>query len=175
MKNNLITIATFGNSVEASLAKQLLESEGIPAFIIDDHTASMAWHLTIALGWIKLKVLQSDVNNAIDILTAVDLIESNTEAPSTGENVPQAETVWHHSSSTNNKSDKILDDAFNAAVIGLFVFPLCIMQLYSLSLLVFLLFTGWKISANRQLKAAVTFLLNLLMITVTWMIFTALV
>ncbi|BAZ15731.1 hypothetical protein NIES4071_76030 [Calothrix sp. NIES-4071] len=175
MNNKLITIATFGNSVEASLAKQLLEAEGIPAFIMDDDTASMAWHLTIALGWIKLKVLQSDVDNAVDILTAVDLIESYNEAPSTSENIPSSETVRRHSSSTNSKSDKILDDAFNAAIIGLFLFPLCVMQLYSLLLLVFLIFTGWKISANRQLKAAVTFLLNLLMITVTWMLITALV
>ncbi|GJD20505.1 hypothetical protein RIVM261_054610 [Rivularia sp. IAM M-261] len=174
MNNNLITIATFGNSVEASLAKQLLEAEGIPAFLMDDDTASMAWHLTIALGWIKLKVLQSDADNAIDILTAVEFINSDTEAPSTDENTPQAETSRRRSS-TKTKSDKILDDAFNAAIIGLFIFPLCIMQLYSLWLLVFLLFTGWKISANRQLKAAITLLLNLLMIAVTWMLVTALV
>lgn len=174
MNNNLITIATFGNSVEASLAKQLLEAEGIPAFLMDDDTASMAWHLTIALGWIKLKVLQSDADNAIDILTAVEFINSDTEAPSTDENTPQAETSRRRSS-TKTKSDKILDDAFNAAIIGLFIFPLCIMQMYSLWLLVFLLFTGWKISANRQLKAAITLLLNLLMIAVTWMLVTALV
>ncbi|BDA66657.1 hypothetical protein CAL7716_008230 [Calothrix sp. PCC 7716] len=174
MNNNLITIATFGNSVEASLAKQLLEAEGIPAFLMDDDTASMAWHLTIALGWIKLKVLQSDADNAIDILTAVEFINPDTEAPSTDENTPQAETSRRRSS-TKTKSDKILDDAFNAAIIGLFIFPLCIMQLYSLWLLVFLLFTGWKISANRQLKAAITLLLNLLMIAVTWMLVTALV
>ncbi|OKH49791.1 hypothetical protein NIES2101_20375 [Calothrix sp. HK-06] len=166
MNNKLVTIATFGNSVEASLAQQLLEAEGIPAFLMDDNTAGVAWHLTIALGWIKLKVMQADVDNAIDILTAVDLHENLQR--------PENEEASRRHSSFTSKNDKILDDAFNAAIIGLFVFPLCVLQLYSLSLLIYLLFTGW-VSSNQQLKAVLTFLLNVLILGITWMIFTALV
>jgi hypothetical protein len=173
MNNKLVTIATFGNSVEATLAQQLLEAEGIPAFLMDDNTANIAWHLTIALGWIKLKVMQTDVDNAIDILTAVNL-EDNLQRSDNEATATTQDELSRRRSSSIIKNDKLLNDAFNAAIIGIFVFPLCILQLYSLSLLIYLLFTGW-VSPNRQLKAVLTFLLNVLMLTITWMIFSALV
>ncbi len=67
---DLITIATFSNSIEAHISRSLLESQGIACFLKDEHTinANPMYHL--ALGGIKLQVWEKDVNEAMSILKA---------------------------------------------------------------------------------------------------------
>jgi len=52
----LITVATFSFPHEAQIAKAKLDSEGIPAFIIDEHTINAQWLYSNALGGVKLQV-----------------------------------------------------------------------------------------------------------------------
>lgn len=65
---DLITIATFSNSIEAHISRSLLESQGIPCFLKDEHTinANPMYHL--ALGGIKLQVWEKDVVNAVTVM-----------------------------------------------------------------------------------------------------------
>ena len=56
MQDMLVTIATFTTLVEASMAKNRLEAEGIRIFLADAETVGMVWHLTSAFGGIKLQV-----------------------------------------------------------------------------------------------------------------------
>lgn len=152
--DELVTIATFTNSIDASLAQQQLKAAGINCLVADEATTNFAWHLSIAVGWIKLKVLRRDVDNAIDILTASDI-----------QFQPFDDTDDDDEFEKLSPADEILERAFRAAVIGLIFFPL---QIYSLWLLATLLFSGWKISRNRYLKAIITIILDLLIILIIW-------
>src|SRR5258708_9819308 len=81
MSQRMLTIATFTNPVEATLAKNRLESAGIKAFLEGQETVAMAWHLTNAFGGIKLQVLEADSEDAIAILGE----NSDAELPHSGE------------------------------------------------------------------------------------------
>lgn len=152
--NDLITIATFSNSIEASLGEQQLKAARISCLLADEATTNFASHLIVAVGWIKLKVRRADINNAIDILTA-------TNIPHQAINDNAGDDEFEQIS----PADETLERAFRCAVIGLIFFPL---QLYSLWLLGVLLFSGWNISRDRYLKAAITIILDVLIITILW-------
>jgi hypothetical protein len=68
MNDEFVTLATFGNALEAEMARNRLEAEGIRALILDRETASMAWHLTQAIGGVKLLVAPADEDRAALIL-----------------------------------------------------------------------------------------------------------
>ena len=68
MHSVLRTVATFEYAHFAHLAKTKLESEGIECFIFDEHTSSMNWFYTNAIGGIKLKVRGEDYERASIIL-----------------------------------------------------------------------------------------------------------
>jgi hypothetical protein len=61
----LITIATFASSPEAYLWKERLEKAGIPCFIFDEH---MAINYSLAVGGVKLKVLEEHAEKALKII-----------------------------------------------------------------------------------------------------------
>ncbi|WP_456445070.1 putative signal transducing protein [Thiolapillus sp.] len=64
----LVTISSFSLPHEANIAKATLESAGIPAFLADEHTIGMNWFYSNALGGVKLKVPQSFVDEAKELL-----------------------------------------------------------------------------------------------------------
>jgi hypothetical protein len=68
---DLVMIAAYNSSPEAQLAKNLLESEGIPAQLADDTTADM-FHLTSPFGEAKLLVPQEHVDRALEILHSAE-------------------------------------------------------------------------------------------------------
>ncbi|MGF1674295.1 MAG: hypothetical protein ACFCUV_11520 [Rivularia sp. (in: cyanobacteria)] len=152
--DELVTIATFTNSIEASLAEQQLKAARIRCILADEATTNFAWHLSVAVGWIKLKVHRADINNAIDILTATNIpfqaFDDDTDDD-------EFEKI--------SPADQTLETAFRSAVIGLIFFPL---QLYSLWLLGVLLLSGWGISRDRYFKAIITIILDILIIFIFW-------
>ena len=64
----LVTVFQSSNSVEVYHKKALLEDQSIQSIIEDEHTNQWAWHLSNALGGIKLKVLEQHQNEAIEII-----------------------------------------------------------------------------------------------------------
>src|SRR6188472_2169238 len=56
MDDDLTTVAVFGDVIEARLALQCLEGEGIQAFLANDALVGTAWHLAGAFGGVKLQV-----------------------------------------------------------------------------------------------------------------------
>ncbi len=64
----LVTIASYSMPYEAHIAKSRLDSEGIPAFIADEHTINMQWLYSNALGGVKLQVPEPYAEAAIEIL-----------------------------------------------------------------------------------------------------------
>jgi hypothetical protein len=68
MSDEFLTVATFDNPVEASLAKNRLEVSGIRAFLADEVTVAMTWSLSNAVGAIKLQVASHDFERAQTLL-----------------------------------------------------------------------------------------------------------
>lgn len=60
------TIRTFENVVDAEMARQVLENEGVRACVLDGNMGSM---LSVAVGGVKLAVDDADVEKAVKILT----------------------------------------------------------------------------------------------------------
>lgn len=65
---NLVVIRTFWNLLEAELAKGLLDSAGVEAFLFDDNMVRLDWFNANALGGVKLRVDASNVEAANRIL-----------------------------------------------------------------------------------------------------------
>ena len=57
---DLVTIRSYWGLLEAEMARGLLESAGIEAFLFDDNMVRMDWFNANALGGVKLRV---DANN----------------------------------------------------------------------------------------------------------------
>ena len=55
-QSGLEIVGNFWYIHEAELAKALLQSEGIPAWVLDEHQIRMRWHLAAALGGVKVAV-----------------------------------------------------------------------------------------------------------------------
>jgi hypothetical protein len=64
----LVTIRKFRDSMEAVMAKGLLESVGIESLLIDENIVRIDWLISNAIGGIKLQVKRSDAEAAIIVL-----------------------------------------------------------------------------------------------------------
>ena len=69
-RNNhrLVTLASFIDPPLAYLAKSRLEFEGIPSWIADDYLINLKWTISLALGGVKIKILESDYKDAQKVL-----------------------------------------------------------------------------------------------------------
>ena len=72
MTEELETVSTHPNIVEAELAKSMLESAGIEAYIHAPHSNALYPGL---LGDIKLQVKASDLERALDALEEGEILE----------------------------------------------------------------------------------------------------
>lgn len=63
-----VTIQIFDDAVSAHLLRVRLESDGIECFIEDEHIVTMNPLFNYAVGGIKLKVHETDVDRAIKII-----------------------------------------------------------------------------------------------------------
>lgn len=64
----LTTIATYSFPYEAQIARAMLDSECIPAFIADEQTINMQWLYSNAMGGVRLQVPEIFVQQAIELL-----------------------------------------------------------------------------------------------------------
>jgi hypothetical protein len=65
---DLVTIATFRNHVQAQFAQTRLLASGIQAFLFDDNTIRINWFWSTALGGVKLRVPIGDAAESLEIL-----------------------------------------------------------------------------------------------------------
>jgi hypothetical protein len=69
MNERLVTVARFSGYMEAELARQLLESEGIVAFVMGQNVASGYGGVPAALD-VELQTPESQAEQALQILAA---------------------------------------------------------------------------------------------------------
>lgn len=74
---NWTTIITFTLPHEAHMAKNVLESEGVETMIQDELTAQVDNFLSNAIGGVKLKVRDSDIEKGLKILETSGYISDN--------------------------------------------------------------------------------------------------
>ncbi|WP_066838954.1 putative signal transducing protein [Rufibacter ruber] len=79
IKDKLVTVTTYSSPIDAHLAKNKLESEGILSFLFDENVVSMNPLFNITVGGIKLKTLASDAEKAMVILNSVNELPYTTE------------------------------------------------------------------------------------------------
>ena len=66
--SRFVVISKYSFPLDAHIAKASLESEGIPAYIADEHTINMQWLYSDALGGVKLYVPEEFETEAKAIL-----------------------------------------------------------------------------------------------------------
>jgi hypothetical protein len=66
--SQLITIATFDTMPDAHIALGRLRAEGIDGVLADEHLVQTDWLYSIAVGGIKLRVPEEQVERALEIL-----------------------------------------------------------------------------------------------------------
>ncbi len=71
----MIVVARFSFPHEAHIAKASLDSAGIESHIADEHTVNTQWLYSNAMGGVRLMVAESDVEEAIQLLSG-DFSES---------------------------------------------------------------------------------------------------
>ena len=158
---NLVVIATFNNSIQATLSQELLKSQGIASWFQNEATVNLAWYLTIAVGGIKLLVREQDEQLARTIL---DEYQASLKEE-TLENSDLTTGVTEKSYLELTSTDKILRRALRVAVIGLIFLPL---QLYSLWLLLTLFWQGRPQTQRQILTFIITLGLDLAVLIFIW-------
>ena len=76
---DLVTVGSYPNSAEAALAKNLLEAEGIPAFVQEDATGDL-FHLASPFGEAKVAVAAENAEQARAVLDAAQRHELAKDA-----------------------------------------------------------------------------------------------
>ena len=71
MRDELVTVTSFGTAHEAEIARGFLEANGIDVFLADEAMARIANHLTPMIGGYKLQVRREDVDTVVELLSQV--------------------------------------------------------------------------------------------------------
>lgn len=165
MTDSLVTVATFGNSVEANLARNYLEAAGVRCVLTSEDTAGIVWQFTSAVGGIQLLVSSEDIDAARRALEdhladqgpppPVPATGVMTEADHRFDAEPEVED--EEPTFTTRELDA--KRALTAAVLGLLCFPI---QLYASYLLVKTYLSDQPIRPGCVWQAVLAWVLNLL-------------
>ncbi|MBE8720782.1 putative signal transducing protein [Sphingobacterium pedocola] len=122
-----ITLKTFDSYVDAHLLKTKLESEGIPAYLFDEHINALNPLYSIATGGIKLKINESDIDNAIQIIREIE----NTKYSNDDNEIINCPSCGSEELYNSFKSMKGIRGLFSALASFLFmIFPLYFRVVY---------------------------------------------
>ncbi len=160
MPDDLVTVATFDNDLDASLARQCLVGAGIKSFLADHSTVATAWHLTGALGGVKLQVANRDRDEAIEVLAQAQAGELEV-----------AESEWPEDDDEGDGSDepalnareKTVDRASKSLVLSLLFFPLA---LYTGWLLLDVATSEGELSASHRRRASIVAAVTLILLAI---------
>jgi len=143
MRDDLVTVATFSDPIEANLAKNNLEAAGVHALLADQEAVDMIFAAGSALGWIKLQVGNDDVNVARAVLNQLDNHKTLGEIELAQASLGTSETRWipefdeeeagdDEAEPRATERDNDAERAFRGAILGLLFLPLQIFVFYLL-------------------------------------------
>ena len=99
----LVTLRAYTNPIDAELARAQLDLAGIPAAVQDQHLVSIQWLYSNAIGGVKVKVDEMDLQAAREALAqeySADLedLDESESSPADGDLCPVCESsAVHHS------------------------------------------------------------------------------
>ena len=76
----MVTLTRCGELTTAQLLCGRLDAEGIECFIPAEHLAVQPWHLTRAIGGVRVQVRRADMERAQQILALVDAGDKSDDA-----------------------------------------------------------------------------------------------
>jgi hypothetical protein len=161
---HMTTIATFGDALEANLARNYLESAGIPSFLADEMTMGVAWHLGVAIGGVKLQVADEIEYEARQALAERAAAVSDAE-PETGAAEDASQPSEPIDAAPPDEPEVVLtprelnaDRAWRGMVFCLFFLPL---QLYIFWLLLKVFLSDERLATPYRHHAIIAAMVNL--------------
>ncbi len=156
-----VTVATYADPIQASLARNYLEENDIPVVMTDEETVSVDWSLGFALGGIKLQVAPWHLERAEFLLAQHQRVTQEREeaeaieqtAFTTPEAIEELRAEQEDRLPINQNVDRLL----RTTIIGLLLWPL---QLLALWWLIEYLVGKGVSSADRRWKVKAAALLN---------------
>jgi hypothetical protein len=167
MADRLVTVATFGDPVEAAMARNALEAGGIRTYLRDEEAVAVNWSLGNALGGIKLQVNAWDFERA-ELLLSRQAREAAEQPPAeqaleTALTTAEAAEELRHERAEQAPANRCADRAFRAAVFGLLFWPI---QLYATWMLLSLLQAEGTVTPDRRWKVWAAVVINIPMLLV---------
>jgi hypothetical protein len=115
--DELVTLARFGDLTTAQLVCGRLEADGIDCFIPDEVVAAQTWHLSRAIGGIRVQVHAGDLDRAQQILAQPGLPEpAENEIPPAPDGVSDDGTI--------SQGDRAAHRALRVALVSLWLMGL---------------------------------------------------
>lgn len=149
-----VTIAQFTSLPEAGIARGVLEGAGLECRLADEGTVGVAWHLSNAVGGVKVQVDAADEEEARRILEAEAVVEPAEPAlPRQEDEGGEAEEPYL------SERDADAKRALAAALFGFFL-PV-LLHLWSLTLLVQVPGRKGRLSGRGRVYVAVALALDL--------------
>lgn len=152
MSDRLVTVATFHEPVAAAMAKNFLESEGIPAVLFDEDTIATDWMLAGAIGGIKLQVGPLHLERAEMLLLRIQADrEDADEEPIPHTAIASREIAEDMRSEREDEQhiNQLTDRLFRSVVFGMILWPFVF---YSVYLLLAIAAAEGTVSPNRRWK-----------------------
>jgi len=161
MLGRLITLESFTNAMQATLVKNHLEAVGIRCVLADEFMVSNFWHLSGAVGGIKVQVAEEDFERANAVLVDLDQRHRDATAetdepddfpPATAEDDPPPEEPKPAADDEEdepplNAREENVERAYRAVLIGMIFTPV---QLYA----TWVLLDVWK--SDLALRPAIS-------------------
>ena len=91
--SKFVVVSKYSFPLDAHIAKASLESEGIPAYIADEHTINMQWLYSDALGGVRLYVAETFETEAKAILALNFSADVDSAFEATPEHCPQCNST----------------------------------------------------------------------------------
>jgi hypothetical protein len=161
MSNRLVTVATFHETVAAVMAKDYLESQGVPAYLIDETELAHALPVFSSVGGAKVQVAPEHVERAEFLLERVqEDHDDDDELSPVGATAIATREIAEELQAERDERDPInqlADRLFRTAIFGLILWPL---QFYTLFLLLELGGSEGRVSPERRWKVWASIVLN---------------
>lgn len=124
---HLVTVKTFDNPIDAHMLKSKLLSEGIECYLHDEHTVSIDPLVSNAIGGIKLKISDIDIEKTKAVLKELD----GTPYRDEDDNITQCPNCESKELIANYNSVKGFSQVLSSIVSILFmIFPLHLNTVY---------------------------------------------
>lgn len=151
----LVTIAAFPTHVQASIARNVLEAEGIPACLGAENASTLLTYYGTAIGGVKLLVFADQTEKSKALLS---IHSSSSQDIASDNQTPQDENS--DESPELRERNAQISRAWSAAVLGLILCPPA-MSIFSMHLLIrhelmrtnYGPWRDWRINASLLLNA----------------------